>query len=81
MNTITIKYENSDFIDYLQLYTGNINLMIRADEAASLLNLSKKVFINLSNRGDIREPTTVDNKKVWERSYILQLRKETHGSG
>ena len=47
-----------------------------ADEAATMLNLSKKVFLNLSQRGDIKGQTNYDGKRVWEREVIEKLAEE-----
>ena len=49
---------------------------ISADEAAEMLNLSKKVFTNLTNRGDIDGETTWDKKTVWNRAVIEKLAEQ-----
>lgn len=49
---------------------------VSADDAATMLNLSKRTFLNLSTRGDIKGQKVYQGKKVWEREVIEKLAKQ-----
>ena len=49
---------------------------LSAETAAEMLNLTKRVFLNLSQRGDIKGQVMYEGRRYWERSEIEKLAEE-----
>lgn len=49
---------------------------INVTDAAAMLKISKRTFLNLSLRGDLPAPIIYEGKKVWERESIKKVAEE-----